>query len=297
MVDFDFRNFSAEEQHTLNDLLQKISHRPLELTDIWYLMDQVWDELGCDNRFLDAENLKAFYQHPIWLLNGLFTETDPVSVQHRNAIADWVGQNSDITRILDFGGGSGVIARFIIQVNPQQRVDIYEPYPHPYFMQKSQIFPQIQFIEYCRETYDCLISTDVLEHTDDPLKLLAEMISQVRNQGWLILANCFLPVIKCHIPTTFHLHYTFNQFANQMGLKYLGECAGGHGAIYQKVADIALDWEKLRRLEQRSQKAYNFRQKYQNFVNPASLRLQYWLKHPLETGKKLLSKLKNYRKI
>ncbi|WP_017303052.1 class I SAM-dependent methyltransferase [Spirulina subsalsa] len=296
MTQFDFTLFSLEEQQSLIDLVEKIPHSPLELADIWHLLDEIWDELGCNNERLEEHQIKAFYQHPVWLLNGVFTETDSVSVQHRLSIATWVAQNPEVTRVLDFGGGSGAIARFIVQKNPQQAVDIYEPFPHPYFVQQTKPFPQIKFIQQSGNNYDCLISTDVLEHTDDPLKLLAEMISTVRIQGWLILANCFLPVIKCHIPSTFHLHYTFDQFAEKMGLKCLGECAGSHGKIYQKVADVALDWETLRRLEKGSQKTHKIRQTYQHWVHPVSLRLKYWLEHPLDSVQKMASKLQPNRK-
>jgi len=39
-------------------------------------MDLVWDDYGCDNKNLNWENIGKFYSHPVWLLNGLFIETD-----------------------------------------------------------------------------------------------------------------------------------------------------------------------------------------------------------------------------
>jgi len=67
-----------------------------------------------------------------------------------------------------------------------------------------------------------LIAIDVLEHVPDPLINFAEMIKSVKLSGYLVIANNFRPVIKCHLPQVFHFRYTFNQFAIMMGLEVIG---------------------------------------------------------------------------
>ncbi|MGB1702268.1 MAG: hypothetical protein ACPHFR_04035, partial [Cycloclasticus sp.] len=74
----------------------------------------------------------------------------------------------------------------------------------------------------------------VLEHVDDPLKDFACMINKVKTGGYLIVANCFYPVIKCHLPQNFHFRFTFNIFARLMGLRIKGGLKGSHATIFQK---------------------------------------------------------------
>ena len=61
-------------------LLNISPHNPPQLEDIWILMDEVWDLCGCDNRKLDWKNVRKFYSHPVWLLNGLFIEQHELSI-------------------------------------------------------------------------------------------------------------------------------------------------------------------------------------------------------------------------
>ena len=48
--------------------------------------------------------------------------------------------------------------------------------------------------------FDFVIASHVLEHVEDPLIVLSIMIDSVRINGYLVIANCFYPVIKCHLP-------------------------------------------------------------------------------------------------
>ena len=94
-----------------------------------------------------------------------------------------------------------------------------------------------------------LVSTDVLEHVPDPLKTFEEMILSVKNNGYLIIANNFFPVIKCHLPQTFHLSYTFNVFAKLMGLVFVGPLEGSHATIFRKESNKPVNWPIVRLLE------------------------------------------------
>ena len=74
------------------------------------------------------------------------------------------------------------------------------------------------------------------------------MIGSVKVGGYLIIANCFYPIIKCHLPLTFHLRYTFDKFAIAMGLDVIGNCTGSHATIYKKLSNHQVDWEKIKRM-------------------------------------------------
>jgi len=66
--------------------------------------------------------------------------------------------------------------------------------------------------------YDLLIATDVFEHVPDPIGLAASTASHLRIGGHYLIANCFAPVMKCHLPSTFHLRITWNFIINKLGL-------------------------------------------------------------------------------
>jgi 2-polyprenyl-6-hydroxyphenyl methylase/3-demethylubiquinone-9 3-methyltransferase len=226
-----------------------------DLEQMWYLMDLIWEEYGCDARQMDAENISTFYSHPVWLLNGLFIEQDPVSMSHRQAISDWVVQQK-LKYVVDYGGGFGTLARLIAQKDKNIRVDIYEPHPSEFGLKRAAEYDNIYVVQQLGKDYDCLISTDVLEHVPDPLQDLATMIESVKTRGYLIIANAFYPMIKCHLPQHFHFRYTFNLFVKMMGLRIVGRIEGSHATIYQKESQVEPDWHKLRRLEKISKKLF-----------------------------------------
>lgn len=241
----------------IESMLSQSPNNPPQLEDMWQMMDSVWDEIGCDNKNLDWDKINEFYAHPVWLLNGLFIEQHELSMQHRNAISDWIVKNKFKT-VLDYGGGFGTLARLIANKDSNISVDIYEPYPSEYAILRAEDYSNIHFINSIDEKYDCLVSTDVLEHVPAPLKLFSEMIENVKMGGYLIIANNFCPVIKCHLPSTFHLRYTFRLFTHTMGLRMIGPCKGSHATIYQKKKDITVDWQKINRYERISRMIYPF---------------------------------------
>ena len=246
---------SEKDLKSIELMLSQSIHNPPHLEDMWQLMDNVWDEIGCNNEDPDWDKVSKFYAHPVWLLNGIFIEQDNLSMQHRNAISDWIVKNN-FKNVLDYGGGFGTLAQSITKKDSNISVDIYEPYPTEYALLRAKDYSNIHFISNIDEKYDCLVSTDVLEHVLDPLKLFSEMIVNVKVDGYLIIANNFYPVIKCHLPSTFHFRYTFRIFAHIMGLHAVGPCEGSHATIYQKKKDIVFDWQRIRKYEQISGMMY-----------------------------------------
>jgi 2-polyprenyl-6-hydroxyphenyl methylase/3-demethylubiquinone-9 3-methyltransferase len=240
-------------------LMGSLGSELTELNQLLYLIDKVWDEIGCDNQMLDEDKMTKFYDHPVWILNGLFAEQDPLSLQHRHAISKWITDNR-LEKILDFGGGVGTLARMIIEKNSTTRVDIYEPYPSEFAVSRCEQNLSINFVSSIEHDYDCIISTDVLEHVTDPLHLLDKLIQSIKVGGHLVIANCFYPSIKCHLPLTFHLRYTFDRFAIAMGLEVIGNCTGSHATIYKKVDNHPVDWEKIERMSLVSQRLFFLRE-------------------------------------
>ena len=192
----------ADDLKAIELLLSRLPHNPPVQEDIWQLMDNVWDEIGCDNNNYDRDKVAQFYNHPVWLLNGLFIEQDDVSMQHRRAVSDWIVKKN-LNRILDYGGGFGTLARIIAGKDSTISIDIYEPYPNEFAISRNSNYANIHFVSSLDKNYDCIVSIDVLEHVPDPLQVLATMIETVEEDGYLIIANNFYPLIKCHLPARF----------------------------------------------------------------------------------------------
>jgi len=186
------------------------------LQQLWGLMDEQWQAHGCDSQQID-ERVSDFYRHPVWLLNGLFIEQDPQSLSHRREFTEWVKQQAP-TRVADFGGGFGSLARFIGAALPQALVEVVEPHPHPAAMALATETPNVRFVQDLSGDYDLLIATDVFEHVPDPIALAASTASHLRIGGRYLIANCFRPVIACHLPQLFHLSMGWDHAMRAMGL-------------------------------------------------------------------------------
>jgi Methyltransferase domain len=242
---------TQKEHEEINRLLAFSEHSPIEVTDLWRMMDIVWDEMGCDSDKLTPEKISAYYSHPVWTLNGLFIEQDDVSMGHREAIASWI-VNNQIASLLDYGGGFGTLARLIATKESSIKINIHEPFPSQLAMSKMKEFPNVTFVSSADQDYDCIICVDVLEHVDKPLELFAAMIESAKVDGYLVVANCFYPDIKCHLPSTFHFRHTFDVFAKMMGLQVVGICKDSHAKIYRRIEIKEINWKKIYQLEQLS---------------------------------------------
>jgi len=203
---------------------------------IWQEMDRVWDALALDNASaLSGQAIGDFYSHPVWVVNGVFSATDPDSVRHRDSIASCVGRLG-VRRVADYGGGFGELAKKLSAVMPQAQIEIVEPYPSKLGMLRVEGMAGIKFVKSFDGQYDCVIAQDVLEHVEQPLALTEQMVQATRLGGHLIFANCFFPAIKCHLPTTFYLRHTFAWVVKGMGLKCVGRVVGAdHALVFEKV--------------------------------------------------------------
>ena len=179
-------------------------------------MDEVWSLFDCDPLVLD-DRITSFYSHPVWLLNGLFIEQDPESLFTRETFAFWVKDKSP-TRIADFGGGFGSLGRYIGIALPHCSVEIVEPFPHPAAIALAERTSNVRYVSELSGEYDLLIATDVFEHVADPIALALSTASKLRRGGYFLIANCFYPVIYCHLPQLFHFSIGWHQVMSAMGL-------------------------------------------------------------------------------
>lgn len=288
----DAAYISSRESLELDRLLKCIPGTELSLQQLWQLMDKVWEEFECDNRQPDPEKLKQYYCHPVWLLNGLFVENHALSLAYRQAIVSWICSHSNIESVLDFGGGFGTLGRLLAQQNPNIQIEIYEPHPHEFALQKSISYKNLAFVSNVTKIYRCIICTDVLEHVNDPIKLLSEMVSKLSIDGYLLIANHFYPSIKCHLPSTFHLRHTFKEFAELMGLQYKTKLCGDYIQVFQKVEALSLDWSHLRTAETHSRRWFWLYESWSQIVR-WTYRLQKLVQNPRASLLKLRSKYKN----
>ncbi|NJD06657.1 MAG: methyltransferase domain-containing protein [Methylococcaceae bacterium] len=224
------------ELESLRPLLALLPRELPTVQQIWALMDLVWSDLGCDEHHPCARLLDAYYRHPIWLLNGLFVDQDPESLGHRKAIAHWIA-NQRCTTVLDFGGGFGTLARSIAAVSPA-RIDICEPHPSDCALALATDQPSIRYVAEPHGPYDCVVCTDVIEHVTEPLQLLSCLTQATAMGGHLLLAPCFEPFIRCHLPSTFHLKHTFGVYTRLLGLRHLGLCDGSHAHVFRRDRSI-----------------------------------------------------------
>jgi 2-polyprenyl-6-hydroxyphenyl methylase/3-demethylubiquinone-9 3-methyltransferase len=218
-------------------------------------MDRAWDELGLDASDPDPAALAAFYRHPIWVLNGVFTATDPASVGHRLALVRRLAW-ANPARILDYGGGFGTLARMLAAAAPRSAIDVFEPYPTATALERAAAYPNLHYVARLNGGYAAVVALDVLEHLVDPLAALVELRDALAPGGLLILANNFYPVIRCHLPGTFYLRYSFDWFARALGLRRLGRIPGAPAVAYRLIRSEPANQARLRRMERLARRLY-----------------------------------------
>jgi SAM-dependent methyltransferase len=221
------------------------------LQQLWQLMDEQWHAHGCDPFQMDGR-VSAFYLHPVWVLNGLFIEQDPESLDYRQAFSAWVTQQGP-ERVADFGGGFGGLARLIGQALPEALVEVVDPHPHPAAIALAADTSNVRFVPELTGEYDLLIATDVFEHVPDPIALAASTASHLRIGGRFLIANCFAPVIACHLPQLFHLSIGWDEAMRVMGLQPLEKVQ--YGRAYARTSD--LDEQAARRVEALAYRVYS----------------------------------------
>ena len=227
------QHLSTTEKKYLSEVFARFDGYPT-LEQMWALMDEPWIELRCDPLNMD-ERVTTFYQHPVWMLNGLFVETHDQSVKNRQVFTDWVVSQQP-SRVADFGGGFGGLARMIGAALPSAQVEVVDPHPHPAAIALAQNTPNVRFVSELTGQYDILIATDVFEHVPDPVGLTAETAEHLRIGGQYLIANCFAPVILCHLPQSFHFNTSWYAVMRAMGLK--PGTAVGYGRAYERHGEF-----------------------------------------------------------
>ena len=244
--------FSSEDVNYLSSL----PHDFPRIEWVWEEMDRVWNELMLDNsKPLSSSSLGVYYSHPVWLMNGIFTAMDPVSIEHRKAIAQYLSQVG-VKSIADYGGGFGELALALAKNITDAKISIIEPYPSRVGIERMKDEDKINIVSELEEqSYESIIAQDVLEHVEDPVNLACQIAESVCDDGLIIFANCFHPFIQCHLPSTFHLRHTFPYVMKALGLQYKGTITGAsHAQIYQRI--VPLDLGRARRAERLSKYVY-----------------------------------------
>lgn len=231
-----------------------------KVEDIWMIMNQVWDDMGLDNKNYNSEQLSRYYSHPAWFLNGLFIETDRESMRHRKSLAGYFEDKKNLV-ILDYGGGFGTLAKEIAKLTPSSKIDLYEAYASKYAYENIKDFKNIKIVSNLKEDYyDALVNTDILEHVEKPIELIAIYNKCLKRGGILISHWNFTPCIKCHLPKHFHFRYTFNRVVPLLG--FTKEIKNDrHGHYFKKIRNVRI--ENL-------DKAYK-REKYSKMIYPLNV--------------------------
>lgn len=235
LVPFDIRaHLNDAENVYLSDVFARCGGYP-NLKQLWELMDEPWLALGCDPQQLD-ERVTSYYNHPVWLLNGLFIEQDPQSLSNRQDFTHWAADKRP-ARVADYGGGFGGLARLLGAALPDAHVEVVEPHPHPAAIALADSTPNVRFVPELTGSYDLLIATDVFEHVPDPISLAASTAAHLRIDGTYLMANCFAPVIASHLPQLFHLSIGWDQAMDAMGLQPRERVLYGRAYKYEGFLD------------------------------------------------------------
>lgn len=249
----ELKLISASDQQWLSDVLRTFNGLP-NLEALWSLMDKLWHDFGCDPMVMDAR-IGAYYAHPVWLLNGLFIEQHAESLNNRAQFKDWAVKKAP-QRVAEFGGGFGGLARMIGAELPSATIEIIEPHPTPIGISRAEKTTNVRYRPEMVGEYDVLIATDVFEHVPDPLQLLYETAQHLRVGGHYLIANCFFPVIRCHLPQTFHFRHSWDAAMQAMGLEPAEKVV--YGRAFVRCG--ALNLKAARQVEEQSLKLWRVTQ-------------------------------------
>ena len=251
--DRDLAHTTEHERKWLEGVFKRFNGYP-SLEQLWQVMDEPWKALGCDPNVMD-ELIGAYYAHPVWLLNGLFIEQHAQSLENRRRFVDWVVDQKP-QRVADYGGGFGGLARMIGEACPNAVVEVIEPHPHPVAIARAEVTANVRYRSELYGQYDILIATDVFEHVPDPLGLAVKTAGSLRIGGTYLIANCFQPVIQCHLPQTFHFRHSWDFALRAVGLEPGGSVC--YGKAYTRMGELAVT--AGRDIEKRSQKLWELTQ-------------------------------------
>lgn len=224
-------------------LSQSEKSNGINLQILWKILDSAWDELLGENQNYYS-NLSKFlhnyYQHPVWLINAAFSESDLETINDRMAAVRLI-THVQPRKILDFGGGIGTVSRLcsmgIPYVEEIDLVDITE-FGHTVRKHLSD-FSNIRVLEKPDPPYDAVVSTEVLEHLIDPIEVVVTINSLLRVGGAFAASWSFEPCIKCHLPQNFHLKRLMPWIIRSLGFGFYGfERRGSTVYSFVKHSDI-----------------------------------------------------------
>ena len=229
-------------------------NRP-ELQRIWSILDEGWQEVeerikNKTTKYELLELLHEYYQHPVWLINAAFSESDEATISDRLAAVRLISHVQP-RKILDFGGGIGTVSRLCSITIPQAEeidlVDITEF--RQVIKQYLADFKNIQVLEQPNPPYDAVISTEVLEHLTDPVDAIIQINQLLRIGGAFSASWSFAPGIECHLPQNFHLRRLRFWIIRSLGFGFYGfERRGSTVYGFVKTSDATPQMIKKARL-------------------------------------------------
>ena len=152
-------------------------------------LQRIWQEVeekikNQTTKYELTELLHEYYQHPVWLINAAFSESDEATISDRLAAVRLISHVQP-RKILDFGGGIGTVSRLCSITMPQAEeidlVDITEF--RQVIKQYLADFKNIQVIEKPNSPYDAVVCTEVLEHLTDPVEAIIQINQLLRIGG------------------------------------------------------------------------------------------------------------------
>lgn len=196
----------------------------LTMQELWKILDRVWDELSGDFSLTTlSEFLLNYYQHPVWLINAAFSESDPSTIADRLAAVRLVSHVHP-QKILDFGGGIGTVSRLCAINFPEtKKIDLVDITEFRHIVQEYlSNFSQIRVLTKPEPLYDAIISTEVLEHLIDPVQSIYDINLLLRIGGAFVGSWSLAPGIKCHLPQNFHLRRLMPWIIRSLGFGFYG---------------------------------------------------------------------------
>ena len=180
----------------------------IDLPRLWCILDQGWFELQKTSKYSPYSEafLGEYYNHPVWMINAAFSESDQDTISDRQAAIRLI-EHVAPERILDFGGGIGSAARLCAdRFSAAKNIDVLDISPF-YETTRRHLskFKNIRVLAKAQPPYDAVLCTEVLEHVSNPISLLVDLNKMLRIGGALSVSYSFAPGIACHIPKHFHL--------------------------------------------------------------------------------------------
>lgn len=200
----------------------------LKLQRIWSILDEGWQEVeekikNTKSQAELSELLYDYYQHPVWLINAAFCESDEATISDRLAAVRLISHVEPL-KILDFGGGIGTVSRLCSITLPQaQEIDLVDITEFRHIIKEYLTdFKNIRVLDKPNPPYDAVISTEVLEHLTDPIETIIQINHLLRIGGAFSASWSFSPGIQCHLPQNFHLRRLMLWIIRSLGFGFYG---------------------------------------------------------------------------